>query len=77
MRNDNVTTAACAVTGLLLALILLLASCSTIHRAQQHQDDPIVRELLESYYITQENQENNLPGEQDSILTLIRKEICK
>ena len=77
MRNDNVTTAACVATGLLLALILLLASCSTIRRAQRHQNDPVVRELLESYYITRENPENNLPGEQDSVLALIRKEIKK
>lgn len=62
--------------GLLLAGILLLTSCSPIKRAAR-SDRAEVRELLESYYITRENPENNTPNEQDSIINLIRKEVKK
>ena len=60
-----------------LIIILIMASgCSVIHRAEKNPSER-TRELLESYYITVENPENNRPGEQDSIIMLIRKEIKK
>lgn len=66
------------IIGTVIALGVLLTSCGTVHRAQrQYNDNARVAELLESYYITRENPENNTPNEQDSIITLIRKEIRK
>ena len=64
------------IGGLLLAGIMLIASCSPVKRAAK-SDRAEVRELMESYYITKENPENNRPGEQDSIINLIKKEIKK
>lgn len=49
-----------------LILLLALSSCSVYHRAHK-SENPEVRELLESLYITRENPENNLPNEADSL----------
>ena len=62
--------------GILLAGILLIASCSHVKRAAR-SDRAEVRELYWSYKETVWNPENNKPGEQDSIINLIRKEIKK
>ena len=39
----------------------------------QRSENLVIQELLESYYITVENPDNNEPGEQDSIVTLLRR----
>lgn len=74
-RPDNVTAALCTIGGLLLALIMLMSSC-TVHRAHRAAlTDSRVHATLESYYITRENPENNRPGEQDSIKSELRKQL--
>lgn len=64
------------VGGLLLAGILFLTSCSPVKRAAR-SDRAEVSELYWSYKETVWNPENNRPGEQDSIINLIRKELKK
>ena len=61
---------------------MMLESCSclcgekltkaTITKIER-QNDAYYDCLLESYYITLENPENNRPGEQDSIIKLLNK----
>ena len=75
-RPDNVTAALCTIGGLLLALIMLMSSCTLTHRARRAAlTDDRVHATLESYYITRENPENNRPGEQDSIKSDLRRQL--
>lgn len=60
----------------MVCLLLIAMGCSPIRRAER-SDRVEVRELYWSYMETVWNPENNRPGEQDSIILLIRKEARK
>jgi outer membrane protein assembly factor BamE (lipoprotein component of BamABCDE complex) len=72
-RHYFTDSALMLIFGAVVALVILCSGCSTIRRAErQYNNNERVRELLESYYITKENPENNQPGEQDSIKQLLK-----
>lgn len=60
----------------LLFLLLILTSCSPVREALKYEHrSKELSYLIDSYYITIENPENNLPNEQDSIIKLIKQEV--
>lgn len=72
-RHATTESALMLIVGGVIALVILCSGCSTIRRAErQYNDSPRVAELLESYYITVENPQNNTPNEQDSIKGLLK-----
>ena len=61
MRTDNLRTAAALIIGVALAIISLV-SCSPIRQIERvHTLE--ANNLLDRYYETQWNRENNQPGE--------------
>lgn len=70
----------------LIALFCLLAaaSCKPSYHTLYHYElratqsgNKELKGLVESYYITLENPENNRPNEQDSLLSLIHQQLKK